>query len=307
MICVHLVTTGQLIRHFNWGPSQPTGRDQHCMYIVGGYLGYQWADFHCGFEMTFLCEYNVNDHEAWRRRRQMKNSEASQRSEDADEEYNNMVLSELQNRIEEAISKSVRDRLNSRKEDFGEEFSGSPDPGDPDMAHFRDDLKAKFEVDSMLHQQAGGAFNESGDSANGTDGEAIFLDEEFAVQSQKSVHVRTRRPDKNGVIISALYSLRRPFFMQNDDSLAEKMSSLAVNVINRSKSKPNSTITPYSLAQIPPTSSSVSEDAVTEGATTPSADFEPHLTTSTYKQLSDDVTKTATSIFEFLKKIINIS
>ena len=25
-------------------------------------------------EMTFLCEYKVNDHEAWRRRRQMKNS-----------------------------------------------------------------------------------------------------------------------------------------------------------------------------------------------------------------------------------------
>jgi hypothetical protein len=30
------------------------------MYIVGGYLGYQWADFHCGFEMTFLCEHDVN-------------------------------------------------------------------------------------------------------------------------------------------------------------------------------------------------------------------------------------------------------
>ena len=39
--------------------------------IVGGYLGYQWADFHCGFEMTFLCEYKVNEIEAWRRRRQM--------------------------------------------------------------------------------------------------------------------------------------------------------------------------------------------------------------------------------------------
>ena len=43
------------------------------MYIVGGYLGYQWADFHCGFEMTFLCEYHVNEVEAWRRRRQMVN------------------------------------------------------------------------------------------------------------------------------------------------------------------------------------------------------------------------------------------
>lgn len=62
--------TGQLIKNFNWGPSQPNGGDQHCMYIVGGYLGYQWADFHCGFEMTFLCEYDVNDIEAWRRRRQ---------------------------------------------------------------------------------------------------------------------------------------------------------------------------------------------------------------------------------------------
>jgi hypothetical protein len=41
------------------------------MYIVGGYLGYQWADFHCGFEMTFLCEYKVNEVEAWRRRRLM--------------------------------------------------------------------------------------------------------------------------------------------------------------------------------------------------------------------------------------------
>ena len=63
---------GQLIKNFNWGPSQPNGGDQHCMYIVGGYLGYQWADFHCGFEMTFLCEYDVNDIEAWRRRRQYR-------------------------------------------------------------------------------------------------------------------------------------------------------------------------------------------------------------------------------------------
>lgn len=67
------MVSGQLIKKFNWGPSQPTGDDQHCMYIVGGYLGYQWADFHCGFEMTFLCEHDVNGgNEAWRRRREMK-------------------------------------------------------------------------------------------------------------------------------------------------------------------------------------------------------------------------------------------
>ena len=67
--------SGQLIKNFNWGPSQPNGGDQHCMYIVGGYLGYQWADFHCGFEMTFLCEYDVNDIEAWRRRRQYRGNQ----------------------------------------------------------------------------------------------------------------------------------------------------------------------------------------------------------------------------------------
>ena len=64
---------------FDWGPGQPSGRDQHCLYIVGGFLGYQWADFHCEFEvnpldhslfksllqMTFLCEYRVNRGDVW--------------------------------------------------------------------------------------------------------------------------------------------------------------------------------------------------------------------------------------------------
>jgi hypothetical protein len=55
---VHLpFISGQLIRHFNWGPAQPSGGPQHCMYVVGGILGYQWADFHCDFEMNFFCEH----------------------------------------------------------------------------------------------------------------------------------------------------------------------------------------------------------------------------------------------------------
>ncbi|ROT65341.1 perlucin [Penaeus vannamei] len=58
--------TGQLVSYSNWGPSQPSGGDQHCMYLVGGLLGYQWADFHCDFDMHFLCEYGVNDLEPWR-------------------------------------------------------------------------------------------------------------------------------------------------------------------------------------------------------------------------------------------------
>ena len=76
------MVTGQLIQWFDWGPSQPSGPDQHCLYIVGGFLGYQWADFHCDFEvissyqslniyfflllqMTFLCEYKVNTGNPW--------------------------------------------------------------------------------------------------------------------------------------------------------------------------------------------------------------------------------------------------
>jgi len=57
--------TGRLIDWTNWGVGQPTGQDQHCLYVVGGQHGYQWADFHCGFQMTFLCEYENNLHNPW--------------------------------------------------------------------------------------------------------------------------------------------------------------------------------------------------------------------------------------------------
>ena len=61
--------TGELIRWWDWGPGQPQpgkydmkinsflddyitlGKDQHCLYVVGGWLGYQWADFHCDFQV----------------------------------------------------------------------------------------------------------------------------------------------------------------------------------------------------------------------------------------------------------------
>ncbi len=42
------------------------------MYIVGGFLGYQWADFNCDFEMTFLCEHDVNPDLAWRKRKRRR-------------------------------------------------------------------------------------------------------------------------------------------------------------------------------------------------------------------------------------------
>merc|ERR1719445_2871345 len=55
-------STGQLIRRGDWGVGQPRGGDHHCLYLVGGGVGgvgYQWADFHCDFQMTFLCEINA--------------------------------------------------------------------------------------------------------------------------------------------------------------------------------------------------------------------------------------------------------
>ena len=58
---VDVALSGQLIRNFNWGPAQPSGGPQHCMYVVGGILGYQWADFQCDFEMNFLCEYQASN------------------------------------------------------------------------------------------------------------------------------------------------------------------------------------------------------------------------------------------------------
>ena len=42
--------TGQLIQWFDWGPAQPN-QNEHCMNMVAGRRGYQWANFDCGFEV----------------------------------------------------------------------------------------------------------------------------------------------------------------------------------------------------------------------------------------------------------------
>ncbi|KAK8391147.1 hypothetical protein O3P69_017064 [Scylla paramamosain] len=82
--------TGQLVSYSNWGPSQPSGGDQHCMYLVGGLLGYQWADFHCEFDMNFLCEHGVNNVQVWRRkRRRRRRSSVAERSDDVIESFQN--------------------------------------------------------------------------------------------------------------------------------------------------------------------------------------------------------------------------
>ena len=45
---------GTLMSWTDWGPGQPTGGDQHCMYMVGGDKGFQWADFHCGYQVLYV-------------------------------------------------------------------------------------------------------------------------------------------------------------------------------------------------------------------------------------------------------------
>ena len=52
IIIIIIIILGELIGWYDWGPGQPQpGRDQHCLYVVGGWLGYQWADFHCDFQV----------------------------------------------------------------------------------------------------------------------------------------------------------------------------------------------------------------------------------------------------------------
>ena len=52
VIIIIIIILGELIGWYDWGPGQPQpGRDQHCLYVVGGWLGYQWADFHCDFQV----------------------------------------------------------------------------------------------------------------------------------------------------------------------------------------------------------------------------------------------------------------
>ena len=47
-------SSGQLLQGGDWGVGQPRGGDHHCLYLVGGgvgQVGYQWADFHCDFQV----------------------------------------------------------------------------------------------------------------------------------------------------------------------------------------------------------------------------------------------------------------
>ena len=164
------------------------------MYIVGGYLGYQWADFHCGFEMTFLCEYKVNDHEAWRRRRQMKNSgEFNDNHKESEMQYQqrNLNNNHLQNAelLNQRINYTLTNWLhNVQPENVDKSTSIT-------ISTSREDLNSKFRGESFILKN-----NQNINS---------FLMQEFN-NEKKSVIITTKRPNKNSVIISSYHKNKRP-------------------------------------------------------------------------------------------------
>ena len=283
---------GQLIREFNWGPSQPSGGDQHCMYIVGGYLGYQWADFHCGFEMTFLCEYKVNDHEAWRRRRQMKNSALFKQ----DFYYKTRKVIPPDAAINKRINYTLAQYLNNhphitRKQDT---------PSSSMSASIREDLNAKFKGDKFLVQNNE---QEKRETIKVEIGKNEYPNNKHL--SQKSVIITTNHPNKNSVIISTLHKRRHPFDMYDH----KRIKSSIMNVTSsRNKHMENiywnsvKTIATSSLQQIGSTTT-----------TTPTTSFAiPSRVSSTkipqYKPstLQDIATPDKWSIFAFLKNIVQL-
>ena len=151
------------------------------MYIVGGYLGYQWADFHCGFEMTFLCEYKVNDHEAWRKRRQMKHSTEFDHEKPL-EKYQEGHLdnhnSHLDVRLNQRINYTLTNWLKHQKDD--------PEILQKSNTASREELNSRFKGESFILQNNHNINN--------------FLSHEK--NQDKSVILATKRPNKHSVIIS---------------------------------------------------------------------------------------------------------
>ena len=261
------ILSGQLIREFNWGPSQPSGGDQHCMYIVGGYLGYQWADFHCGFEMTFLCEYKVNDHEAWRRRRQMKNSA----------EFNDEIIAKYYDRNLDIDRTFLDTELNQRINYTLTNWLNSQqylDVERPNRTSSREDLNSKFDGENFIIQ-------------NNQEINNYLLKEE---NRKKTVIITTKRPNRNSVIISTHHKNNRPF----DTHSQHNMLSHG-NFLSPIRNGLTNSINPGSMGG----DSYIEQTYVATTTTIP--------TTTTITQTYSTTTKPNNnnwSIFEFLKNII---
>lgn len=123
--------TGQLLQGADWGVGQPRGGDHHCLYLVGGGLGqvaYQWADFHCDFKMTFMCE----DHGVLIREVEEKLS---------DEKKKNVTTIEFDNDLEKHKASDLREA----QEELDDENVDEIEPNDNENATLI--LSEKFEED----------------------------------------------------------------------------------------------------------------------------------------------------------------
>ena len=264
---------GQLIREFNWGPSQPSGGDQHCMYIVGGYLGYQWADFHCGFEMTFLCEYKVNDHEAWRRRRQMKNS-AEFNDESSTQYYDrksNKDKSSLDSKLNQRINYTLTNWLHTNQ---------YVDIDTTSTKSIREDLNSKFNGEHFIIR-------------NNHEINNYLLKEK---NQEKSVIITTKRPNKHSVIISTHHKNKRPPFGGTQTQqhmlshISSSLSPISSNALTNSfiPEIMGGDVKVEQTHDVPTTTTTISTTTTTN--------------TQTYSTSKPD--NNAWSIFEFLKNII---
>ena len=256
------------------------------MYIVGGYLGYQWADFHCGFEMTFLCEYKVNDHEAWRRRRQMKNSgEFSDENRQGEIQYHHRNLENnyfqgnelLNQRINYTLTNWLHNEIDNNDKSTSNTISTS-----------REELNSKFKGESFILKN----------NQNIND----YLIQEIN-NAKKSVIITTKRPNKNSVIISSYHKNHRPdrysyhssnnILMSQDNYFEPTPTETIRNDFANSSNSGNTIIgNGLSSEQIPGT---------TTIATIVTTKTKIHSTTTSPKPNDDNW-----SIFEFLKNVIKL-
>ena len=254
------------------------------MYIVGGYLGYQWADFHCGFEMTFLCEYKVNDHEAWRKRRQMKTSD-----EFSNDPFSNSYENYLDNSnsildtefiLNERINYTLKNWLNSHQHK-----SNVKESSNQTVSTSREQLNSKFKGENFIIKN------------NKNINRHIMQTE--GSNHKKPVMLTTKRPDKNSVIISTHHSTKRPLTLnghysshKNHNSLFSYNSLLSKGVYDMTNSYNEGSIGAEEELNLEQTS------AVTSTTTTPST------TIPVYSLEEPNISNY--NIFQFLKNVIKL-
>ena len=257
------------------------------MYIVGGYLGYQWADFHCGFEMTFLCEYKVNDHEAWRRRRQMKNSgEFSENDRKVETQYHHRNLENNYLPSNELLNQRINYTLtnwlhNVQHENVDKSTSYT-------LSTSREDLNSKFKGESFILKNNQNINN--------------YLMQEMK-NVKKSVVITTKRPNKNSVIISSYHNNNRPdrypYNSSNNIMMPHEDNFEQIPILTNGNDSANLTNSGTSTIG---NELRVEQTSTTTTTATPvTTKINIHATSATSKPSNDDW-----SIFKFLKNVIKM-